>query len=160
LLLDGAADRWDAIGEALLLNAARRDHVARLIRPALGKGVWVVCDRFSDSTLAYQGYGRRLPLDRLAALQHLALDDFDPDLTLILDMPVTEGLARAAERSGAGDRFERLDHSFHERLRAGFRAIAATEPERCLLIDAMGSIDEVGDRIVSAVARRFDLALK
>jgi dTMP kinase len=158
-LLDGAADRWDATGEALLLYAARRDHVARLIRPALDKGMWVICDRFSDSTLAYQGYGRGLPLDRLAALQYFALGDFGPEMTLILDLPVSEGLARAARRAGAADRFERLDDSFHERLRAGFQAIATAEPRRCLLIDARGSIDNVHDKIVAAVAQRFEVAL-
>jgi dTMP kinase len=158
-LLDGAADRWDAIGEALLLYAARRDHVARLIRPALDKGIWVICDRFSDSTLAYQGYGRGLPLDRLAALQHFALRDFGPEMTLILDLPVGEGLMRAAARAGAADRFERLDDSFHERLRAGFQAIATAEPRRCLLIDARGSIDEVHDKIVAAITQRFEVTL-
>src|SRR6266571_6683152 len=88
LLLDGATERWDAIGEALLLYAARRDHVLRLIQPALERGVWVVCDRFADSTLAYQGYGRGLPLADLLALHRLVLGDFTPDLTPILDLPV------------------------------------------------------------------------
>src|SRR5258707_8689508 len=90
LLLEGATERWDAVGEALLLYAARRDHVVRLIRPALDRGVWVVSDRFADSTLAYQGYGRGLPLPDLMALHRLALGDFAPDLTLILDLPAAE----------------------------------------------------------------------
>src|SRR5260370_30760448 len=100
LLLDGATERWDAIGEALLLYAARRDHVVRLIQPALDRGVWVVCDRFADSTLAYQGYGRGLPLVDLLALHRLALGDFAPDLTLILDLPVAAGLPPPARRPG------------------------------------------------------------
>jgi dTMP kinase len=159
LLLGGDSDRWDAIGEALLLYAARRDHVARTIRPALDRGAWVVCDRFNDSTLAYQGYGRGLPLDRLAMLQELAMGDFGPDLTLMLDMPVAEGLERAAKRAESADRFERLDQSFHERLRVGFLAIAAAEPERCVVIDAMGSVDDVHKAIATAVAARLRVTL-
>ncbi len=94
LLLEGADERWDAVTEALLLYAARRDHVDRLIEPALERGIWVACDRFADSTLAYQGYGRGLPLDDLAALHRFALGDFAPDLPLILDLPAADGLAR------------------------------------------------------------------
>src|SRR4029077_14226770 len=95
-------------------------------------------DRFADSTLAYQGYGRGLPLADLAVLHRLALGDFAPDLTLVLDLPVEEGLARPARRTQSTDRFERLDRAFHERLREGFRQIAAAEPQRCVLIDAAG----------------------
>ena len=105
LLLEGASDRWDSIGEALLLYAARRDHVMRLIEPALQDGKWVVCDRFADSTLAYQGYGRGVPLTELRTLHRFALGDFMPDVTLILDLPVAEGMARAARRAGGADRF-------------------------------------------------------
>ena len=101
LLLEGEGERWDAISEALLLVAARRDHVARLIAPALAQGVWVVSDRFADSTMAYQGYGKGVAFDDLATLHHLALGDFAPDLTVILDLPVETGLARAAARSAA-----------------------------------------------------------
>jgi dTMP kinase len=159
LLLDGATERWDAVGEALLLYAARRDHVVRLIAPALDRGIWVVCDRFADSTLAYQGYGRGLPLADLLALHRLVLDDFAPDLTLILDLPVADGLARASRRSGNADRFERLDVAFHERLRQGFRQIAADHPERCLLIDADGDQDSVHRAVLAAVAARLGLAV-
>ncbi len=159
LLLDGADERWDAVGEALLLYAARRDHVVRLIRPALDRGVWVVCDRFADSTLAYQGYGRGLPLADLLALHRFALGDFAPDLTLILDLPVAEGLARAARRSGNADRFERLDIAFHERLRQGFCRIAADHPERCVLIDAAGDSASVRRAVLAAVAARLGVAL-
>ena len=159
LLLEGTDERWDAVAEALLLNAARRDHVAQVIRPALDRGLWVVCDRFADSTLAYQGYGRLLPLADLLALQRFALGDFAPDLTLILDLPVAEGLARAARRSGRGDRFERLDPIFHERLRQGFRAIAADNPERCAIIDAAGPLDSVHRAVLAAIATRLAVAL-
>jgi dTMP kinase len=158
LLLEGEAERWDAIGEALLLFAARRDHVARLIRPALAAGTWVVCDRFADSTTAYQGYGRGMELDDLAMLQRLALDDFTPDLTLILDLPVATGLARIAARA-AIDRFERLDAAFHERLRQGFRRIAADNPGRCVLIDAGAEPPAVHRAICATVADRLGVTL-
>lgn len=156
LLLEGDTERWDAIGETLLFFAARRDHVAQTIQPALNAGRWIICDRFTDSTVAYQGYGRGLPLDELATLQRFALGDFAPDLTLILDLPVDEGLARAASRSAA-DRFERLDRTFHQRLRDGFLAIAKAEPERCAVIDASGDIDTVHRAMVAAVAERLGL---
>ncbi len=159
LLLQGDSERWDAVSETLLFFAARRDHVARTIRPALEAGRWVVCDRFSDSTLAYQGYGRGLPLAALEAAGRFAIADFRPDLTLILDLPVAEGLARAARRAGGADRFERLDQAFHEKLRAGFLAIAATEPQRCVVIDASGDVDAVHRAVIAAVAARLDVRL-
>ena len=101
LLLEGEGERWDAISEALLLVAARHDHVTRLIKPSLEQGVWVVSDRFADSTLAYQGYGRGVGPAQLAELHHFALGAFAPDLTLVLDLPIEIGLARAAARSAA-----------------------------------------------------------
>jgi dTMP kinase len=160
MLLEGEGERWDALGEALLLYAARRDHVTRTIAPALGQGVWVVCDRFADSTLAYQGYGRGLPLDSLQALHRLALGDFAPDLTLILDLPVEEGLRRISLRPGAADRFERLDREFHERLHRGFQEIAAIEPGRCILIGASGDVEAVHRVIVAAVAERLGVSFR
>jgi dTMP kinase len=159
LLLRGDNERWDSVSETLLFFAARRDHFARTIGPALAAGRWVVCDRFTDSTLAYQGYGRGLPLDDLETLRRLALGDFGPDLTLILDLPVEAGLARAARRAGAADRFERLDVSFHQRLREGFLAIAAAAPERCALVDASGDVETVHRTIVAAVAARLGAVL-
>jgi dTMP kinase len=159
LLLEGDANRWDAAGEALLLYAARRDHVAKLIQPALEEGCWVISDRFNDSTIAYQGYGRGVPLDQLALLQRFAIGDFVPDLTLLLDLPVDQGFARAASRSRRADRFERLDREFHERLRAGFQTIAASEPERCAVIDATGNIDDVHRSIIATIATRFSMKL-
>jgi dTMP kinase len=159
LLLEGAAERWDAIAETLLFYAARREHVTRLIQPTLDRGIWVVCDRFADSTIAYQGYGRGLPMADLQALHRFALGDFAPDLTLILDLPVAEGLARAARRSGSADRFERLDAAFHERLRQGFQQIAATDPQRCVVIDASGDVDNVHRSALAAVAARLEARL-
>jgi dTMP kinase len=159
LLLEGEGERWDAVGEALLLVAARRDHVTRLIEPALAQGIWVVSDRFADSTFAYQGYGRGLALDELAALHRFALGAFAPDLTLILDLRVEVGLARAAARPAAADRFERLDPAFHERLRQGFRRIAAEESARCVLIDAASDPQTVHQAVLDAVGQRLGVAL-
>lgn len=155
LLLEGESERWDAIAEALLLVAARYDHVTRVINPALAQGIWVVSDRFADSTLAYQGYGRGVALADLAALHRFALGDFSPDLTVILDLPVETGLARAAARSAAGDRFERLDRAFHERLRLGFQRIAADNEARCILIDAAGDPQMVHRAVLAAVEQRL-----
>jgi dTMP kinase len=155
LLLEGEGARWDAQSETLLLTAARRDHVTRVIEPALARGMWVVSDRFADSTLAYQGYGRGLAAAEIAALQRFALGDFAPDLTLILDLPAEAGLARAAARSPSADRFERLDPSFHDRLRQGYREIAAAEPGRCVLIDASGDPEAVHRDVLAAVAQRL-----
>jgi dTMP kinase len=160
LLLEGAGDRWDAIGEALLLYAARRDHVCKLIEPALRSGEWVICDRFADSTLAYQGYGRGLPLADLQALHRFALGDFAPDLTLILDVSVEEGMARAARRAGRPDRFERLDPDFHERLHDGFRTIAATDPARCAIIDGIGDAAGVHRLVIELIRARLGVSLE
>jgi dTMP kinase len=158
LLLAGDNERWDAVGEALLFVAARRHHVKRLITPALARGVWVVCDRFADSTLAYQGYGRGLDLEELAALHRFALGNFAPDLTVVLDIAVEVAAARAAARTVAQDRFERLDLEFRERLRRGFRQIAEDNPGRCVLIDASGDPHEIHTAVLGTVQSRLGLA--
>ncbi len=154
LLLEGEGERWDAISEALLLVAARRDHIARVIMPSLAQGMWVVTDRFANSTFAYQGYGKGAALEDLATLHRLAVGDFAPDLTLILDLPVEIGLARAAKRSKA-DRFERLGDDFHERLRRGFGEIAVNNSARCVLIDASGDLQAVHSAVRAAVGDRL-----
>ena len=159
LLLEGASERWDAVGEALLLVAARSDHVARLIAPSLAQGVWVVSDRFADSTFAYQGYGRGLALEDLATLHRFALGNFAPDLTVILDLPAEIGLARAKARASIYDRFELLDQAFHERLRQGFRQIAAEDGARCVLIDGSNDLQTVHRAILDAVESRLGVAL-
>lgn len=150
LVVEGAPDRWDAATEALLINAGRADHVARLVRPALARGQWVVSDRFVDSTLAYQGYGKGLPAAELLAVHSFATGDLWPDLTLVLDLDVAAGAARAAAR-GAGDRFERLGAAFHEQVAASFRHVAHQEPDRVRLIDAAGDIDAVAAAVWAAV---------
>lgn len=152
LIVNGTAERWNPITEALLVNAARADHVARLIEPALARGAWVVCDRFVDSTLAYQGAGKGLDETLLRQLHEMAAGGLLPDLTLILDLDVAAGLARANARRGSVDRFEGHDRAFHERVRNGFRAIATNDPRRCRLIDAGRRVEEVAEAIWQAVA--------
>lgn len=155
LVLNGAADRWSPTTETLLMYAARRDHVERVIRPALARGAWVVCDRFADSTRAYQGAAGGTNPTLIAALEDFILEQTRPDLTLIFDFPPNIGLERALARPGAEARFESKGMAFHERLRAGFLAIAAAEPERCALIHAEGSIEEVEAQVWSAVEARL-----
>jgi dTMP kinase len=151
LVLKGAADRWSPITETLLMYAARRDHVERVIRPALARGAWVVCDRFADSTRAYQGAAGGTDPGLIAALETYVLEGTRPDVTLIFDLPVAVGLERAHARAGAEMRFESKGLEFHERLRKAFLAIAKAEPERCVVIDAAGSLKEVEDKVWSAV---------
>jgi len=134
LVLNGDV-AWDPVAEAMLMFAARREHVAKTIQPALRAGAWVICDRFADSTLAYQCHGHGLDVAVWRGLYDVALPGFGPALTLVLDLPPEQGMARAMAR-GEPDRFERLGAAFHARVHAGFRAIAAAEPERCALLDA------------------------
>lgn len=151
LLVTGATDRWDGMTEALLLFAARRDHVERTIKPALDSGAIVICDRFTDSTMAYQGYGHDLGREPVEQLNKIALNDFKPDITLILDLAVEEGLKRAVSRGGDEQRYEDMDVAFHHRLREGFIDIAKRDPNRCHVIDATGSEDEVATRLQGVV---------
>ncbi len=157
LLVEGPTDRWDAVSEALLHYAARRDHVLRLIRPALERGDWVIADRFIDSTMAYQGYGHGLGREKIEALQSLAIGLLKPDLTLILDLPVEAGLARAGSRGDNETRYERMANGFHQRLRDGFLDIAMREPDRCVVIDATQDIDSVQKMVRQAVAKNLGL---
>jgi dTMP kinase len=159
LLVTGSIGRWDAISEALLHFAARRDHVEIKIKPALEDGTWVLCDRFTDSSMAYQGYGYGLGREKIEALQQFAIGEFLPDLTLILDMPVEVGLARAAGRDADKSRYEQLDTDFHERVRDGFREIAIAEPKRCIVVDAQDSVVAVQDALRNAIVDRFDVEL-
>ncbi|WOI10465.1 dTMP kinase [Thalassospira lucentensis] len=159
LLLTGDPGRWDAVTEALLMFASRRDHVERTIRPALAEGKVVLCDRFADSSVAYQGFGHGLGAEFISNLWQIAIDGFKPDLTLIFDLSVEVGLERAGARfaniSAAEDRFERMGTEFHQRLRNGFIEIARKNPERCEIIDANGDIDLVCERMISVVSTRL-----
>lgn len=155
IVLEGAADRWSPVTETLLMYAARRDHIERVIRPALDRGAWVVCDRFADSTRAYQGGAGGVDPALIAALEAHILADVRPDLTLVFDLPPEVGLRRATERAGAEMRFESKGLAFHQRLRDAFAAIAAAEPDRCVVIDGTGSIDAVADAVWTAASERL-----
>jgi dTMP kinase len=147
LLVTGEADRWDAMTELLLLNAARRDHVQRLIRPALARGDTVLCDRFIDSTRIYQGFVKGLDDDVICALHAQATGSLWPDCTLLLDLPADTGLERASIRHGHENRFEGEGLAFHTRLRQGFLALAARAPERINIIDANAPLETVAAAI-------------
>jgi dTMP kinase len=159
LLVEGDVDRWQPMTEALLNFAARLEHVRETIKPALAAGRWVLSDRFADSTVAYQGYGHDLGRAVIEELHELVLGTFQPDLTLILDIPVEEGLARAKSREQAEgsseDRYERMDKEFHQRLRDGFLDIARRNPERCVVIDAAGDPETVQAEIKAVVGQRL-----
>jgi len=158
LLVSGSVDRWDAVSEAMLHFVARRDHLLRLIEPALAKGMWVISDRFTDSTIAYQGYGQGGDLKVLDAVRRIAIGDFAPDMTLLLDLAPEGGLARAASRDNETSRYDRMGLAMHERLRVGFLALAAAEPERIAVVDASSAEDDVADRIWSLVRERYFLS--
>ena len=159
LLVEGAPERWDAMTEALLHFAARREHLVRKVWPALEAGQWVISDRFADSTLAYQGSAQGLGEPAYRRLYEITVGDFAPDLTLILDLPVPVGLARAASREDVENRYESMGQAFHERLRTAFVNIAEAEPVRCVLIDADRSQDAVRDAVAAAVAERLGVIL-
>jgi len=158
VLLSGAIKPLGPAAEAILFAAARIDHIDKTIAPALAAGSFVVCDRFSDSTSAYQGALGRLDPAFLRALDRVSLGDIRPDLTLILDIPAEEGRARAARRRAAAetlDRFEREDLSFHEGVRAAFLAIAASDPARCIVIDASRPEADVAEAIWNVIFHRL-----
>ncbi len=141
--------------EAFLICAARSVHVAQVIRPALAAGQIVLCDRFSDATLAYQGYGSRLPISSLRRMNAWATDSLTPDLTLLLDLPVEVGLSRRRRNAAEWTRFDDADLAFHHRVRRGYRALARREPQRWHIIDAAGEPEEVAAAIWRAVASRL-----
>lgn len=169
LLVSGAIWRWDPLTELLLHNAARREHIRNLIRPVLNRGRWVLCDRFVDSTMAYQGYGHGLGRKVVQDTHRIISDGLMPDLTLILDLPTEVGLARAKARNDAvaeklakegqkrEDRYERMAKPFHRRLRRGFLDIAERDPKRCKVINANRNVEAVAADIWTAVAKRFKL---
>ncbi len=154
LLLRNGEEKPADLTELLLIFAARAEHLAKRIKPALASGRWVLCDRFTDATFAYQGGGRGLSGESIATLQTLVQGELRPDLTLIFDLDPEIGLDRVSRR-GNLDRFEREIIEFHHRVRRHYLDIARREPERCLLIDATGSPDEVGRRLRGAVIHRL-----
>jgi dTMP kinase len=157
LLLNGPPERWLPLGETLLLLAARLDHVERRIRPAMAAGLWVLCDRFSDSTRVYQGMAGTVGVELVDRLQQATIGDLAPDLTLILDVPVEIGLTRRGV--SAANRFEHKGLAFHQQVRDGFLRLAEREPARCRVIDGVRDADTVAGDIRRAVEARFALDL-
>lgn len=157
LLVTGDRDRWTPTAETLLMYAGRSDHLTRLIRPALEAGTWVVCDRFSDSTRAYQGAGGGVDPAFIEAIEAEVVGDSKPDLTLVFDMPVEVGLDRAFGRDMFEARFESKGRAFHERLRAEFLRIAASQPDRCAMIDATGTLEGVAEQVWTTVSSRLEV---
>jgi dTMP kinase len=152
ILLGGSVD-WSPRAETLLHFAARAEHMAKTIQPAMQAGTWVVCDRFFDSTLAYQGYGQGVDRGFITSL--IGLLGIAPDLTIVLDVAETVASQRLRQRGGDADRYERLDAGFHARVRQGFRHIAAADPARCVLLDASGDVQAVHTAIMTTVWTRF-----
>ena len=156
LLLDPGAAEWEAVTEVLLYFAGRVENVAKTVEPALAAGRVVVCDRFADSTLAYQGYGAGAEIGAIRSIARAALGGFEPDLTLILDIDPEIGIERVRTRSAVRDRYETRPLDYHRKVREGFLAIAAEAPGRCAVIDAARPEDEVAGAIFAAVSGRFE----
>lgn len=153
LLLEGGADRWNARAEALLFAAARADHVEKMIKPAISRGKWVICDRFLDSSLAYQGGADGLGDQPIQALHCIGSEGYLPDRTLLLDMPVYDASIRQfAAGIGQSDRFEKRDGAFHDKVAAAFRELASRDPDRIRVINAEGAPEEVTGRLLVALA--------
>ena len=154
-LLSGEAKNFGPMGEAVLFSAARAHHLNEVIRPALERGDWVLCDRFSDSTAAYQGAAGGVKPGLIRALERVTVDRNMPDMTFILDLPPEVGLKRTAQRNGGGgerpDRFEAMDLHFHEALRAAFLRIAEEQPRRCIILDALQAESAVAEDVWEAI---------
>lgn len=159
LVVEGAADRWDDITELLLIYAARRSHLRDTVWPGLETGTWFICDRFADSSRAFQGIAGNLGLDTVETVHKLVVGDFKPDLVIMLDLDPAISLERAAKRGGSEDRFEQKGLYYQQQVREGFRMLAQRAPDTHVLIDASGSMDEVAAAVLTEVNRRFSMAL-
>lgn len=151
LLVTGKTDKWEPMTELMLLFAARYEHFQKLIKPALESGKIVICDRFVDSTMAYQGYAMGLGQEKVQQLKDFVLGDFKPDLTFIFDIDPKLGLSRTQGRVHDENRYESMDFSFHEKIRAAFLDIAAKNKDRCVVLDASQNIDKIHEVIVSHI---------
>lgn len=155
IAVSGDAERWSARTETLLMYASRSDHLERKILPALEEGKWVVCDRFADSSRAYQGAGGGAPDSLIEALDEHVVGDNQPNLTVVFDIPVEVGLERAFGRGLFETRFESKGLEFHQKLREGFLEVADRHPERCVVLDATGEVEEVAERLWAVVEERL-----
>ena len=155
LLVNGDAEKWQPLTEAFLMSAARHEHVEQIIRPALMQNKLVISDRFTDSTIIYQGVVGGVVSQNIDAMNKISCGDIAPNLTIILDMDSHTGLARAGSRGVGEDRFEAKGPAFHEKVRAGFIDLAHTDPERCVIIDASRSADAIADDVLQLVLARL-----
>ena len=155
IAVSGDAERWSARTETLLMYASRSDHLERKILPALEEGKWVVCDRFADSSRAYQGAGGGAPESLIEALDTHVVGDNQPNLTVVFDIPVEVGLERAFGRGLFETRFESKGILFHQKLREGFLEVAVRHPERCVVLDATGEVEDVAERLWAVVEERL-----
>jgi dTMP kinase len=160
LLVKGDVNKWDAITETLLHLAARQDHIRNLIKPSLDSGKHIICDRFTDSTIAYQGFAHGLGLAKIDFLQKQVLGNFQPDITFILDISVKDGITRAAKRNDIENRYEKMGNFFHTKVKEGFLEIARKDPNRCILIKANDSIDNVHQIVINSINEKFSLSLE
>lgn len=158
LLVEGAADKWDAMTELLLIYAARRSHLMQTIWPALAAGSWVISDRFADSSRAFQGAAGGLGLQTVESIHQQVVGNFAPDLTLVLDLDPELSLARTVARGGAEDRFEKKGLLYQQKVREAFRDLALRSPATHVLIDASGTVNAVGSSIRHAVATHLHVA--
>ena len=159
LLVKGEPEKWDSMTELLLMYAARRAHLRDTIQPALAQGKWVISDRFADSSRAFQGIAGELGLETVEQLHRLSIDNFTPDLVIILDIDDQVALQRAIARGDGEDRFEKKGADYHRKVRAAFRQIANSNPELYRLIDASGSIEQVASQIFATLEDKFQLSL-
>ena len=155
LLVNGDAEKWQPLTEAFLMSAARHEHVKQIIRPALTQNKLVISDRFTDSTIIYQGVVGGVASQHIDAMNKISCGDIAPDLTIILDMDSQTGLARADSRGVGEDRFEAKGTVFHEKVRAGFIDLAHADPNRCVIIDASHTVDTVADNVLNVVVHRL-----
>jgi dTMP kinase len=160
LLVEGEPEKWDSMTELLLMYASRKTHLNDIIQPALKQGEWVVCDRFADSSRAFQGIAGELGLEIVEKVHRLVVGSFEPDLVLILDIPESVALKRALSRGGSEDRFEKKGSVYQARVRQAFLQIATIDPQRYQVIDANQAIDEVTLAIFETINRRYQLGLE
>lgn len=160
LVVTGKPGRWDPMTETLLMFAARRDHVERFIRPTIASGKWIISDRYVDSTVAYQGYGHGVPLQKIQQLHRLSTNSLYPTLTFIFDIDVEKALARTRVRGGNENRYEVMGLDFHKRLRKGFKEIARENRDRCILIDADDKVERVHRKVIEIINKKLKLNLK
>ncbi|MEE2668172.1 MAG: dTMP kinase [Pseudomonadota bacterium] len=157
ILIKGKPERWKPLSEALLMWAARYEHVKEIILPAIDSGKFVICDRFYDSTYAYQGIAHKIGIEKMQSLKKIVIGDLEPSLTFILDIDPKEGLKRTRLRKDGEDRFENFNIQFHEDLREAYLTLADMFPRRCEIISGSLSVDEISKLIIAKTKERFNI---